>query len=70
MSNIISDDNLMKIVEVTTLSAAKLNKKQPKSNISPMNCGGLPFTGSALTNGRKAVRSLLNYKIFSELTYR
>lgn len=70
MSNVITDEQLSEILEVNTLSAAKLNKKRPKSNISPLHRGELPFTGSALTNGRKAIRSLLNYKEFSQMLYK
>jgi len=54
-----------KIVEKTRGSV----KKAVKKSIYPMRRGGIPFSGSKVTNGRRAIRSLINFKPLSEMTY-
>jgi len=36
-------------------------EKKIKTNIYPIARGGMPFTGSPVTNGRKAIRDLIEY---------
>lgn len=67
--SVITNEELNKIVEVTTLSAAKLNEKQPKSKVYPIPRGELPYTGSPLTPGRKAIRNIFNYITFNNMNY-
>ena len=38
--------------------------------IYPMHQGSIPFTGSKVTNGRKAIRGMFDLKPFSEIAYR
>lgn len=35
--------------------------KETKTNIYPIAKGGMPFSGSSITNGRKAIRDLIEY---------
>jgi len=55
------DENLQKNCQL------KLDSNGKDGNIHK---GNIPFKDCAVTNGRKAIRSLLNMKDFSELIYR
>lgn len=69
-SNIVTNEKIEKIVEIITLSAADVNKNHYESKIYPMHKGKIPFTGCAITNGRKAIQRIFDKKTFSELIYR
>lgn len=69
-SSIISDDKLEKITEMITLTAADVNKKVSKNKYYPIQHSSIPFTGCAITNGRKAIQSFFRQRSFSELIYR
>jgi hypothetical protein len=69
-SGFISDDKLEKITEVITLTAADVSKKSKKSRYYHIHKAGIPFTGCAVTNGRKAIQSFFQERNFSELVYR
>ncbi|WP_243105902.1 hypothetical protein [Clostridium fermenticellae] len=69
-SGSISDDKLEKIKEVITLTAADVNKKPKKSRYYHIHKAGIPFTGCAVTNGRKAIQSFFQERNLSELVYR
>lgn len=62
------EEKTREIIEV--LSAAKAPKKDGKGKDGNIHKGNIPFKDCAVTNGRKAIRSLLNMKDFSELIYR
>lgn len=57
-------------IECVSLSAIKVNKNQPKSKIYPIQRGKIPYVETAMTEGRKAIKSLLIYKTFSDLQYK
>ncbi|WP_396276491.1 ISLre2 family transposase [Haloimpatiens lingqiaonensis] len=69
-SGVVSDDKLETITEMITLTAADVNKKVKKSKYYPIQQARIPFTGCAMTNGRKAIQSFFKEKKFSELIYR
>lgn len=69
-SNVIAEDKFEKIIEVVTLSAAKMNKNLPKSKVCPLHKGEIPYTGSIMTAGRKVIRKIFDYKGFTEMVYR
>ena len=56
-------------VITTVLSAARAPKKDGKGYAYPVS-GGLPFSGAAVTNGRKAVKGLTDLRSFTELIFR
>jgi hypothetical protein len=58
---------LEKIKEKTEDSVTKLEKK---INLYPLRHGKMPFTGSPLTEGRKAIRKILSDRLATELIYR
>jgi len=68
-SSVISDDKLEKITEMITLTAADVNKKVGKGNVYPIRQSKIPFTGCANTNGRKAIRALVENKNFNNLGF-
>ncbi|WP_242971931.1 ISLre2 family transposase [Haloimpatiens massiliensis] len=68
-SSVISDDELEKITEMITLTAADVNKKVGKGKVYPIHQGKMPFTGCANTNGRKAIRALVENKGFNDLGF-
>lgn len=69
-SNIITKEKFDKVQEIVILSAAEVNKNIPKSKIYAVHKGIMPFTGSAVTNGRNAIRRIFENKCLSELIYR
>lgn len=69
-SGIISEDKLEIITEMITLTAADVNKKVKKGKHYPIQHASIPFTGCAMTNGRRAIQSFFQERNFSELIYR
>jgi hypothetical protein len=69
-SGVIPEDKLGTITEMITLTAADVNKKAKGSKYYPVKQARIPFTGCAMTNGRKAIQSLFQERNFSELIYR
>lgn len=69
-SGIVSEDKLETITEIITLTAADVNKKVKKNKYYPVQQSSIPFTGYAMTNGRKAIQSFFQQRNFSELIYR
>lgn len=69
-SGLISEDKLETITEIITLTAADVNKKVKKNKYYPVQQSSIPFTGYAMTNGRKAIQSFFQQRNFSELIYR
>ena len=69
-SGVIPEDKLETITEMIPLTAADVNKKAKKSKYYPVQQARIPFTGCAMTNGRKAIQSFFKQRNFSELIYR
>jgi len=69
-SGTISEDKLETITEMITLTAADVNKKIKKSKYYTIQKANIPFTGCAMTNGRKAIQSFFKQRNFSNLIYR
>ncbi|MGO5092132.1 ISLre2 family transposase, partial [Clostridium sp. LCP25S3_F10] len=69
-SGTISEDKLETITEMITLTAADVNKKTKKSKYYTIQKANIPFTGCAMTNGRKAIQSFFKQRNFSNLIYR
>jgi hypothetical protein len=68
----LSEARLPMIIEeviTTVLSAAKAPKKDGKGYFFPAN-GGVPFKDTFMTNGRRAVKGLTDYRAFTELAFR
>ena len=65
---VLSEDNACEIIEI--LSAAKAPKKDGISKDGNIHKGQIPFNSCAITNGRKAIRSIIDMKNFCNLTYR
>ncbi|MDD3224618.1 MAG: hypothetical protein PHX70_07935 [Clostridium sp.] len=69
-SEVISEDKLETITEMIPLTAADVNRKAKKTKYYPVQQARIPFTGCAMTNGRKAIQSIFERRNFSELIYR
>jgi len=54
---------------VIQLSAAQANKKPKKSNIYPMRRAPVPYEGQSLTEGRKAIRNLVENRVVNDLNF-
>lgn len=67
---VISENKLEELKEAIVLTAADVNKRPRTSKIYPIKQSKIPFTGSAITNGRKAIRNFFEERTFSELIYR
>jgi hypothetical protein len=67
---VISEDKLKTITEVSTLTAADVNRKVKGNKYYHVQQANIPFTGCAMTNGRKAIQSLFRERNFTELIYR
>lgn len=65
----VSDEMLDEMVEIVQLSAAQANRKPKKSSIYPIRSVPVPFEGQPLTGGRKAIRSLVENRIVSDLNF-
>lgn len=65
----VSDDMLEDMIVVIQLSAAQANKKPKKSNIYPMRSAPVPYEGQPLTEGRKAIRNLVENRIAGDLNF-
>lgn len=63
----LSDEILEELVELVQLSAAAANKKPKKTNIYPIQKAPMPYEGQSLTDGRKAIRDLVENRIASDL---
>ncbi len=63
----IKKEKLDEIIEDIVLPASKVNKKPKKSNIYKHKRSSIPFTNSAVTNGRKAIQKMLENKCASQL---
>jgi len=73
ISALISDklsERLTERFEETITNTRKALKKDAKKPIHPLHRGVIPFSNSKVTNGRKAIRNIFNYKAFSEIIYR
>lgn len=66
----VSEEKLEEVIEVVLLSAAEVNKKPKESKFYKIQESPVPFTGKALTEGRKAIQRLVGNRIASELVYR
>ena len=66
----VSEEKLKEVIEVVLLSAAEVNKKPRESKFYKIQESPVPFTGKALTEGRKAIQQLVGNRIASELVYR
>lgn len=65
----VSDEMLDEMIEIVQLSAAQANRKSKKSNIYPMHNAPMPYEGQPLTEGRKAVRNLVENRVVSDLNF-
>jgi len=65
---VLPEDKTCEIIEI--LSAAKAPKKEGKGKHGNIHKGQIPFTNCAVTNGRKAIRSMFDMKDFCDLIYR
>ena len=68
-NSLVSDNMLEKIVEITQLTAAQANRKPKRSNIYPIHSAPKPYEGQPLTEGRKAIRNLVENRVFSDLNF-
>ncbi|AJA46986.1 hypothetical protein CPAST_c08860 [Clostridium pasteurianum DSM 525 = ATCC 6013] len=57
-TNVLIEEKFWKIEDIVILSAAEVNKSITKSKTYAVHNGSIPFTGSAITNGRKAIRKI------------
>jgi len=56
---------------VETISSTQAAvKKTVKKSLYPIHQGQIPFSNCKTTNGRKAIRSMFDLKVFSEMVYR
>lgn len=56
---------------VETISSTQTAvKKTVKKSLYPIHQGQIPFSNCKVTNGRKAIRSMFDLKVFSEMVYR
>jgi len=69
-SGVISGDKLETITEMITLTTADVNKEVKKSKYYDVKQANIPFTGCAITNGRRSIQSFFKQRNFSELIYR
>ena len=65
----VSDEMLDEMIEIIQLSAAQTNRKPKKSNIYPTHNAPMPFEGQSLTEGRKAIRNLVENRAVSDLNF-
>jgi hypothetical protein len=65
---VLPEDKTCEIIEI--LSAAKAPKKEGKGKDGNIHKEQIPFTNCAVTNGRKAIRSMFGMKDFCDLIYR
>ncbi|NMA65062.1 MAG: ISLre2 family transposase [Clostridiaceae bacterium] len=65
----ISEEMLDEMIEVVQLSAAEANRKPKKSKVYPMPSAPIPYEGQSLTEGRKAIRNLVENRIASDLNF-
>jgi len=65
---ILPEDKTCEIIQI--LSAAKAPKIDGKGEDGNIHKGHIPFTNCAVTNGRKAIRSMFDMKEFNSLIYR
>jgi hypothetical protein len=69
--NVVSEEKLEEIVEeVVQLSAAQVNIKPRKTGYYPIKTAPMPFEGQAMTEGRRAIRNLVENRMASELVLR
>lgn len=67
----VSKDKLEEIVEeVVQLSAAQVNKQPKRSGYYPIQTAPMPFEGQAMTEGRRAIRNLVENRMPGELVLR
>lgn len=67
--NTLSDQMLEEIVDVIQLSAAQANKGPKRSNIYPIPRAPRPFEGQPLTEGRKAIRNLVENRFANDCNF-
>jgi hypothetical protein len=65
----VSEKMLDEMIEVVQLSAAQANRKPKKSNIYPIHNAPMPYEGQPLTEGRKAIRNLVENRVVSDLSF-
>ena len=65
----VSEEMLDEMIEIVQLSAAQANKKPTKSKIYPMHSAPMPYEGQPLTEGRKAIRNLVENRVVSDLNF-
>lgn len=62
LNGTLAEEKIEEIKEVLRLTAAQVNRKPKKSRIYPTRKGRMPFTGCAITNGRLAIKKMLEDK--------
>ena len=70
LDDTVSEEKLEEVIEVVQLSAAQVNRKPKKSKFYKIHQSPIPFTGQAVTEGRKAIQRLVKNRVASELVYR
>ena len=70
LDDTVSEEKLEEVIEVVQLSAAQVNRKPKKSKFYKIHESPIPFTGKAVTEGRKAIQRLVKNRVASELVYR
>jgi len=65
----VSDGMLEDMTVAIQLSAAQANKKPKKSNIYPIHNAPIPYEGQPLTEGRKAIRNLVENRVAGDLNF-
>lgn len=65
----VSEEMVEEIIEVIQLSAAQVNKEPKKSKFYPIRSAPIPYEGQARTMGRNAIKSLVTYRVVSDLNF-
>jgi hypothetical protein len=68
-SDTVEEEMLEEMIEIIQLSAAQANKKPLRSNIYHMHNAPIPYEGQPLTEGRKAIRNLVENRAVSDLNF-
>lgn len=67
--NIIPNDVIDTVVTKLPLTVFQANKESNKSKVYKCNSAQIPYSGAAVTLGRKIVRDLCGLKSFSDISY-
>lgn len=55
------------VIEIVQLSAAQANRMNKGNGTNPIQRVSMPYEGQPLTEGRKAIRSLVKNRVASDL---